>query len=138
MKKTDNPFVVYRNHLFIRSGRREESEVVMFDINNKIGQCIVCKHEYTTIHVEATPGHNIYVCDDCLEAAKHSFIWICLNCGKVYVRAKAYMINRIQDDELRMAYLSCEDKQIIQGISICMECDPQGIINYVHPEGMEC
>jgi hypothetical protein len=77
------------------------------------------------------PGVKIFVCENCLEAAKYNFIWICMNCGKVYVRPKALVLSRINDPELKRAYLLCEDMQIIQGLDMCIECDPQGIVNYM-------
>jgi len=110
----------------------------MFDLFNRIDQCIVCRHEFTSMHVEASPGLIIYVCESCIESAKYNFIWICLNCGKVYMRQKALMINRIKDPALKQAYALCEDRQIIQGIDICIECDPQGILNYMEPHAMVC
>jgi hypothetical protein len=33
----------------------------MFDLFNKIDQCIVCRHEYTSTHVETLPGLSIPV-----------------------------------------------------------------------------
>lgn len=48
------------------------------------------------------------------------------------------MINRIKDPALKQAYALCEDRQIIQGIDICIECDPQGILNYMEPHAMVC
>lgn len=110
----------------------------MFDLFNRIDQCTVCRHEFTSMHVEASPGLIIYVCESCIESARHNFIWICLNCGKVYIRPKAFMINRIKDPALKQAYALCEDIQIIQGIDICIECDPQGILNYMQTDAMVC
>ncbi len=106
----------------------------MLDINNKIEHCSICKHEYTSTHVEAIPGLKIYVCENCLEAAKYNFIWICMNCGKVYMRPKKLVIERINNYELKKAYLLCKDMQIIQGIDMCIECDPEGILTYMETE----
>jgi hypothetical protein len=103
----------------------------MLDVNNKVEQCSVCKNEYTSNHAEAMSGVTIYVCEKCLESAKHNFIWICMNCGKVYIRPKSLVLKRIDNFELKRAYLLCEDMQIIQGIDMCIECDPQGIMNYM-------
>ncbi len=103
----------------------------MLEINNKMEPCDICRHEYTSTHVEAMPGVIIYVCDDCLEAAKHNFIWICMNCGKVYIRPKSLVIKRLDNFELKRAYILCQDMQIIQGIDMCIECDPEGIVNYM-------
>lgn len=112
----------------------------MLDINNKQQKCSLCKKEYTSIHTEAQPGVHIYVCDSCLESAKNNFIWLCMSCGKVYLRPKKMVIERTTNFELKRAYLLCEDMQIIQGIDMCIECDPQGIVNYMNLEktAMEC
>jgi hypothetical protein len=116
----------------------KEKEGAMFDLFNKSGLCIVCRHEAASMHVEASPGLVIYVCETCIESAKHNFIWVCLNCGKAYVRSKALIINNIKDPALRRAYASCEDRQIVQGIDVCIECDPQGILKYMQPRAMVC
>jgi hypothetical protein len=84
------------------------------------------------------PGVKIYVCENCLDTAKYNFIWICMNCGKVYIRPKELVIKRIKDFELKRAYLLCANMQIIQGIDMCIECDPEGIINYMNKMEMEC
>ncbi len=112
----------------------------MFDFNffNKIDRCIVCKHEYTSTHVEASPGLSIHVCEACIEAAKYNFIWICLNCGKVYMRPKALMMTRANNPTLKKAYALCEHQQIILGIDICIKCDPQGILNCMNTGSMVC
>jgi hypothetical protein len=103
----------------------------MLDINNKHKKCTICKDEYTTIHTEVSPGEIIYVCNTCLEAAKHNFIFICMSCGEVYLRPKKQMIERTGDLELKRAYMLCEDMQIIQGIDMCIQCDPEGILEHV-------
>ena len=103
-------------------------------VNKKIERCQICRHEYTSLHVEAMPGIKIYVCDDCLEAARHNFIWICMNCGKVHIRNKKLVLARIKNMELKTAYIMCEGMQIIQGIDMCIECDPQGILLYMDVE----
>jgi hypothetical protein len=112
----------------------------MLDVNCKLEQCSICRQEYTSTHVEVTSGFIVYVCENCIEAAKYNFIWICLNCGKVHIRPKALVIERIGDNELKKAYLLCQDVQIIQGIDMCIECDPQGIINFmkITKAGMDC
>jgi hypothetical protein len=112
----------------------------VLDINCKLEQCSICRNEFTSTHIEATPGVIVYVCENCLEAAKDNFIWICMNCGKVYLRPKALVIKNIENAEMKRAYLLCEDMQIIQGIDMCIECDPQGIMNYLRTvrTGMEC
>lgn len=103
----------------------------MLEINNKLEKCSVCKHEYTSTHVEAMSGVKLYVCANCIEATKYNFIWICMSCGKVYIKPKSLVIKNITDPELKRAYLLCEHMQIIQGIDMCIECDPDGIINYM-------
>ncbi len=104
----------------------------MLELNNKPDKCNICKHEYTSIHTEAMPGIKIYVCNNCLETAKHNFIWICMSCGTVYIRNKKLVIKRITDNELKRAYLICQDTQIIQGVDMCIECDPEGIRYFMH------
>ena len=108
----------------------------MLDIESKHEQCTICKHEYTSIYTEVTAGIKIYVCNTCLEAAKHNFIWVCMSCGKVYLRPKKLVIERTQDVELKRAYMLCEDMQIVQGIDICIECDPEGIMEYMESQNM--
>ncbi len=110
----------------------------MFDLFNKIDQCIVCRHEYTSTHVEASPGISIHVCEACIEAAKYNFIWICLNCGRVYMRPKALMMTRADNPGLKKAYALCEHRQIILGIDICIECDPQGILTFMKADSIVC
>ena len=108
----------------------------MIEIEAKHEQCTICKHEYTSIHTEVMPGVKIYVCDKCLEAAKQNFIWVCMGCGKIYMRPKKSVIERMQDMELKRAYLMCEDMQLIQGLDMCIECDPEGIVNYMDAQKM--
>jgi hypothetical protein len=112
----------------------------MKDINNKKGKCTLCKNEYTSINTEVQLGLIIYVCNKCLESAKDNFIWICMRCGKVYHRAKKLVIERSTNFEMKRAYMLCEDMQIIQGIDMCIECDPEGIFNYMENQktAMEC
>ncbi len=103
----------------------------MVEINNKIQECNICKNEYTSTYAEAMPGVKIYVCEKCLESAKHNFIWICMSCGEVYIRPKSLILQRLDNFELKKAYLTCQDMQIIQGIDMCIKCDPEGILNYM-------
>jgi hypothetical protein len=105
----------------------------MFDLFNKIDQCIVCRHEYTSTHVEALPGLSIHVCETCLESARYNFVWICLSCGRVYMRSKALMMKRAKNPALEQAFALYIRRPIIQGLDICIECDPQGILNCVNP-----
>lgn len=104
----------------------------MVDINNAYKKCTICKKEYTTIHTEVRPGETIYVCNSCLETAKNNFIFICLSCAEVYLRPKKQVIEHIADPEIKKAYMLCEDMQIIQGIDMCIQCDPAGIVDHVH------
>lgn len=104
----------------------------MSEVNNKHEKCNICKHEYTSTHVEAAPGVKIYVCSNCLEAAKYNFIWLCMGCGSVYIRNKKLVIERVTDNELKKAYLLCQDMQIIQGIDMCIACDPEGVLLYLN------
>ncbi len=101
----------------------------MLDLNNRLEPCSICKHEYTTIHLESTSGWEIHVCASCVEATKYNFIWMCLNCGKIYIRPKSLVIKNINDYELRKAYARCANMQIIQGLDMCMECDPDRLFN---------
>lgn len=111
----------------------------MLEIDNRHERCNICKHEYTSVHTEVMAGVKIYVCNDCLEAAKHNFIWICMNCGKVYIRNKKLVLARLKNKELKRAYLMCADMQIIQGIDMCIECDPEGVLLYMDTEKIaEC
>lgn len=103
----------------------------MLDLEIKHEQCTICKHEYTSTNTEVKPGIKIYVCDSCLEAAKYNFIFVCMSCGQVYLRPKQLVIERVKDIELKRAYMLCEDMQIIQGIDMCIACDPEGIVNYM-------
>ncbi len=102
----------------------------MVDINNTHKKCNICKKEYTTIHTEVKPGETICVCNTCLETAKNNFIFICISCGEVYLRPKKQMIERIADPETKKAYMLCEDMQLIQGIDMCLHCDPAGIVEH--------
>ncbi len=115
---------------------QKESEDVMSDLFNKLDQCIICRHEFTSLYVEALPGFSIHVCQACIESAKNNFIWICLNCGKVYRRPKSLVMMRAKNPALKEACALYEHRQIIQGIDICIECDPQGILNFMNRESM--
>ncbi len=93
--------------------------------------CQVCREKLTTIHAEGAPGIHVHVCQDCLETAKQNFIWICMHCGNVYIRPKSLVLKRLTDPALKRAYLECEDLQIIQGIDMCIECDAEGVTEFV-------
>jgi hypothetical protein len=103
-------------------------------MNNELKKCNLCKKEYTSTNVEVQPGEFIHVCSACLEKAKTNFIFLCMDCGAVHIRNKDMIINRIKDPDLKVAYMLCRDKQIIQGIDMCISCDPQGIMNYMNNE----
>ncbi len=109
-------------------------------MNDSIGKCNICKDVYTTTHVEVAPGIFVYVCGSCLEKAKDNFIWLCMSCGKAYLRPKKLVINRVKDYELKRAYMLCEDMQIIQGIDMCISCNPEKILDYMEAQqtAMEC
>lgn len=93
--------------------------------------CSVCREGTTSIHAEVAPGQHIFVCEKCLETAKENFIWVCMGCGSVYIRPKSLVLARLTDLRLKRAYLQCEHEQIIQGIDMCIECEPEGIVEYV-------
>ncbi len=103
----------------------------MDDFLNQKGLCSVCKEALSTISAEVAPGWQIYVCEDCLEAAKQNFIWICIHCGNVYIRPKALVLKRLADPQLKHAYQQCANEQIIQGVDVCVECEPEAIMQYV-------
>lgn len=100
-------------------------------MSDSLGQCSICKKEYTTTHVEAKPGVQLYVCANCLEKAKDNFIWVCTNCGKSHSRPKKLIFSRLAFSGLENAHLLSEGVPLIQGIDICIECDPEGIREYV-------
>jgi predicted amidophosphoribosyltransferase len=103
----------------------------MEDYFNYKGLCRVCKAELTTINAEVAPGMQIHVCEKCLESAKQNFIWICMHCGNVYIRPKILVLKRLAEPTIKYAYRQCADEQIIQGIDVCIECEPEAIMLYV-------
>jgi hypothetical protein len=104
------------------------------------GQCNVCKDRYTMQHVEVSPGSVVYVCSGCIEKARDNFIWICMTCGKSFIRPKQLVISRTKDLELKKAYMLCQDALIIQGIDMCIACSPERIFDYAEmlESVMEC
>ena len=98
---------------------------------DSIKECNICKKEYTSMHVEVKPGIIIHACPQCLEKTKDSFIWICVSCGKTYFRPKEAVVSRLEGYGLENAALLCEGTQLIMGIDMCIECNPQGIVDYV-------
>ncbi len=109
-------------------------------MSDRYGMCSICKDRYTMQHVEVEGGAEIYVCSGCIERAEDNFIWICMDCGKTYIRPKKLVINRIKDLELKKAYMLCEDMLMIQGIEVCISCSPERILDYaeMHETVMEC
>jgi hypothetical protein len=104
------------------------------------GKCHVCKDKYTLQHAEIAEGSVVYVCSECIEKAQDNFIWLCMTCGKAYIKPKQLVIRRIKDLELKKAYMLCEDMLIIQGIDICISCSPERLLDFaeMHEEVMEC
>lgn len=102
----------------------------MLSFNQKISECNVCKHEYTSFHFEALPGYKIFVCHNCLETAKFNFIWVCLNCGKSYLRSKKLVMSRRNGYGIREASF-LNESQLIQGIHMCLHCNPRAILKLI-------
>ena len=104
------------------------------------GLCNICKETYTIQNVEVAPDSVIYVCTECIEKAKDNFIWLCLTCGKTFIKPKLLVINRVKDLELKRAYMLCEDMLIIQGIDTCIACSPERMLDYAEMDesAMEC
>jgi len=100
----------------------------------------ICKDRYTLQHVKVAPASVIYVCSECIDKARDNFIWICMTCGKSYIRPKQLVISRIKDLELKKAYMLCRDTLIIQGIDMCLACSPERILDHmeIHESVMEC
>jgi len=109
-------------------------------MEDKIGRCNICNDVFTSSYVEVADGILIFVCAQCLEKAKDNFIWLCMSCGKSYLRPKGLVISKIKDYELKRAYMLCEDMQIIQGIDMCLACSPEKMLKYIDEEHMlmEC
>jgi len=99
-------------------------------MEEKCGQCSICKDRYTMQYVEAAPDEYLFVCSECIEKAKDNFIWVCLICGKTFIKPKDLVINKIKDLELKKAYMLCEEMLIIQGIEGCIACSPERILDY--------
>ncbi len=103
----------------------------MRDHGEDKGLCIVCKEAITGINTEMDDGRKIFVCEKCLETTKENFIWICMGCGTVYIRPKSIVLKRLSNPGLKKAYDACKELQILQGIDRCIECDPEGIVEFV-------
>jgi hypothetical protein len=41
------------------------------------------------------------------------------------------VMERITDIEVKRSFLLCEDMQVIQGIDMCIDCDPEGLMDYM-------
>lgn len=104
---------------------------------SQLGQCSICKKEYTSTHIEAQPGVILYVCPRCLEKSKDNFVWVCMNCGKSYMRPKQQIFSRLAQYGLANVTLLSHGVPLIQGIDICIECDPQGIVECVRSSAHE-
>ena len=109
-------------------------------MNESVGKCNICKEVYTATRVEMEPEVSIFICADCIEKARDHFIWLCITCGKTYIKPKDLVINKVKDHELKKAYMLCEDMRLIQGIDMCVACRPERIIEYMEMQysGMEC
>ena len=102
--------------------------------------CTICNDAYTPMHAEIRPGLKIYVCEDCIEAARYNFIWVCLQCGRAYLHPKKFSLNEPTDEELEKTYMAPEETRMIQTIEMCRECDPNGTERYMKLQitAMEC
>ena len=88
--------------------------------------CGLCGEGYTSIHVEVIGGIEIYTCEGCLEkAARSNFIWLCLQCRRVYLKPKKLVIEQAGDMELRAFYVRCMNERVIQGIDRCASCESE-------------
>jgi hypothetical protein len=106
-------------------------------------KCSICgKNETnkscTISNVDNGISYNeiIYICDGCLDIAKENFIFICINCRNNYKRNKKDMVKRLLErgDEYDFALakgLQVLDKeQVVLGISACIQCDRETVIDY--------
>lgn len=109
-------------------------------MNEAYGTCHICRERYTMQSVQVDERSVIFVCSECIDRAKENFIWLCMTCGKSYIKPKKLVIQRIKDLELKKAYMLCEDMLTIQGIDVCIACSPERILDYaeMHEEVMEC
>lgn len=109
-------------------------------MSREIGKCIICGEVYTASYVEIFEKTFVFVCAHCLDKAKENFIWLCMTCGKSYVKPKDLVISRIKDYELKRAYMLCKDVQIVQGIDECISCTPERMVEFLEmqEEGMDC
>ena len=89
-------------------------------LNHYMQPCTICNDTYTDMHTEIRPGVDIYVCEDCVEAARYNFIWLCLHCGRAFLRPKKTSIDN--------------GAPVIQAIEMCHKCDPNGTERYMKLE----
>ncbi len=108
-------------------------------MSGSVGKCNICKDVYTATSIEIETDLAIFVCADCIETAKDNFIWLCITCGKAYIKPKELVINKVKDPELKKAYMLCQDMQLIQGIE-CIACHPERVVEYMEMQcaGTEC
>jgi hypothetical protein len=99
----------------------------MLAYENKLNHCCICKHEYTSKHILTPKGEKIFVCGRCQEATKYNFIWLCFNCGKVYISPKYLILNSVKDPDTLTKF---ENMMAIQKVEICTECNNEEIFNY--------
>jgi hypothetical protein len=57
-----------------------------------------------------------------------------VSCGKAYFRPKDEVLNRLEGYGLENASMLCNGAQLILGVDMCIECNPQGIVDYVNSE----
>lgn len=100
-------------------------------MNDSVGKCSICNNVYTETNVEIESEMTVFVCSDCIDQSKDHFIWLCISCGKSYIKPKQLVISKVKDRELKKAYMLCQDLQIIQGIDTCIFCHPERIIDYM-------
>jgi len=94
--------------------------------------CQICKQEQTSIYAEPVRDFKVFVCENCLEAAKYNFVFICLSCGEVFIREKNLFLEKINIPQLFEAYMDCKDLQIIQGLDKCIKCDTERLSKYLY------
>jgi hypothetical protein len=88
--------------------------------------CGLCGGGYTSIHVEIIGGNDVYTCESCLQrAARNNFIWLCLQCRRVYLKPKKLAIEQAGDMELSAYYVRCMNERVIQGIDRCASCESE-------------
>ncbi|MBC8414515.1 MAG: hypothetical protein ISR96_06955 [Nitrospira sp.] len=104
------------------------------------GLCYICREQHTRIYVEIAKGVAIHLCAECIRKTKDNFIWLCLSCGKSYIKPKYHVIAKVKDRELKKAYMLCEDMMMIQGIDLCIACSPERMVDYLEMQQpiLEC